>query len=297
MFTILQLEGERNLFGYIKPDKPELKIKEYQYFRSYYCGLCKALGKNLGQPSRFTVSYDLAFAALLFASLHDGQDEIASERCIADPIHKKPIIKNNRFVDYAADMNIILMYHKLLDDWHNDHSLPAKTAAVALYRGFKSAKLRYPDKSQYIAYKLGELDVLEKARCDVVDEAAEPFAGLLREILTYPWDDIPFEQCQYLQDMAYDLGRWIYILDAYDDVEKDASSGNYNPMLLQFHYEGQDIKEFKASIKDWVEFNLTYTLSKVEESYRLLDIKRNKAILDNFIYLGLYKSMSDVLKV
>jgi hypothetical protein len=227
--------------------------------------------------------------------LHEEQDEIAPERCIVDPIHKKPIVKNNRFLDYAADMNVILMYHKLLDDWHNEHSLPTRTVAVALYRSFKSAKSKYPDKSCYIANKLAELDVLEKAGCSVVDEAAEPFAGLLREILTYPWNDMPSEQCRHLQDMAYDLGRWIYILDAYDDVEKDASSGNYNPLLLQFNYEKQDIKEFKASIKEWVEFNLTYTLSRVEESYRLLDIKRNKAILDNFIYMGLPKSMDEVL--
>lgn len=284
------------MFGYIKPDKPELKIKEYQYFRAYYCGLCKALGKRMGQISRFTVSYDSAFAALFLASLHDEQDEISFEPCIIDPVRKKPVIRNSRFIDYAADMNVVLTYYKLMDDWHNERSWPALVAAVALRRQLRSAAKNYGAKVKYIEDKLIELNDLEAQRCAVVDEAAEPFACMMRELMDYPGSDVNSEQRAILGDVAYDLGRWIYILDAYDDLDKDAASGSYNPLLVQFGYSGQDIMAFKADVRDWVRFNLTYTLSRIEASYRRLDIKRNRAVLDNFIYLGLYRTMDNILE-
>ena len=293
--AILILSEGYYLFGYVKPDKPELKIKEYEYFRAYYCGLCKALGRNCGQISRFSVSYDLTFAALLIASLFEETDTIEPERCVVDPLHKRPIVSRNRFIDYAADMNIILMYWKMHDDWRNDHSISSVCGTIGFHKGFKAAQIRYPDKSAYIADKLDELAALEMAGCKVVDEAAEPFACLLEEVMSYPSDDIVLEQRKLLQGLAYDLGRWIYIVDAYDDIEKDVLTDNYNPLILQFNYKGENINDFKASIKEWVEFNLTYTLSQIKVKYECLIIRRNKPILDNFIYTGLYESMMKVL--
>jgi hypothetical protein len=96
--------------------------------------------------------------------------------------------------------------------------------------------------------------------------------------------------------LGYNLGRWIYILDAYDDIEKDNEKSNYNPLLEQYKYDGKDIKEFKESIKDKVNFSLTYSLSEVEKAYSLLEIEKNKGIMDNILYSGLILKTDSVLQ-
>mgnify|MGYP000859674474 CR=1 FL=1 len=283
------------MFGYVEPDKPELKMREYDVFRGYYCSLCKTLGRRYGQFSRLTLNYDLAFLYVLLDSLSSLPIRGKKQRCIAHPLKKRFILFSNNLAEYASDMNIILMYYNLKDKWNDEKNVMGGSGALALKRAFKKAKNRYPEKCASIENHLIKLSALEKQGCDSVDEIAEEFAAIMRDIF----------ECESIEDendrkvlgwMGYNLGRWIYILDAFDDIEKDINNNSYNPLVTQYGFKGDNINEFKNSIREKVNFTLTYSLSEVEKAYSLLAIEKNKGILDNILYSGLIVKTDKVLQ-
>ncbi|NLE24608.1 MAG: hypothetical protein GX625_04575 [Clostridiaceae bacterium] len=283
------------MFGYVEPDKPELKIREYDVFRGYYCSLCKTLGRRYGQVSRLTLNYDLAFLYVLLDSMSSLPIGGKRQRCIAHPLKKRFIIFSNKFAEYTSDMNIILMYYNLEDKWNDEKNVMGGTGALALKRAFKKAKKRHPEKCAAIENHLKTLSNLERQGCDSVDEVAEEFAAIMREIF----------ECGIIEDendmkalgwMGYNLGRWIYILDAYDDIEKDVKHNSFNPLVTQYGFKGDNANDFKESIWEKVNFTLTFSLSELEKAYSLLAIEKNNAILDNILYSGLIVKTDKVLQ-
>ncbi|MCX7774082.1 MAG: DUF5685 family protein [Clostridia bacterium] len=283
------------MFGYVEPDKPELKIREFEFFRGYYCSLCKTIGKRYGQLPRLTLSYDLTFLYVLLDSLTPLPVTGRQQRCVAHPVKKRFVVFSNIFAEYASDMNIILTYYNLKDKWADEKNVVGGAGALALKRAFKKAKKLYPEKCQALEGLLMRLTELEKAGCASIDEAAEPFASIMRELF----------ECGHIKDeldrktlgwMGYNLGRWIYILDAYDDLEDDFKQKSYNPILKQYEFKGENIESFKKEVRDQLNFNLTYSLSEVEKAYSLLGIEKNKGILDNILYSGLIVKTDKVLQ-
>ncbi|WHH57351.1 DUF5685 family protein [Petroclostridium sp. X23] len=282
------------MFGYVTPYKDELKVREYHWFKAYYCGLCKALGKEFNQAVRMGLNYDFTFLALLLSSI-DGQDEkINKEGCITNPIKKKPVVWMNEHIQYSAYMSVILTYFKLLDDWKDDRSIPSLFALWAYVLPLRKARKKYPEKYEGIRKSLGKLSELEKAKCDIIDESADAFAVLMQEIFVPPY--ITDEKMQrILAWVGYNLGRWIYILDAFHDVETDIRQKNYNPVLLQYKYNvNEDAEAFITRVKEQMEMSLTFTLDNTAKSFELLDIERNKAILENIIYMGTRDKMQQI---
>ncbi len=279
------------LFGYVKPLKEELKIREYNTFRAYYCGLCKELGKQFNQLTRMGLNYDFTFLSLLLSSLNHDRDISKPERCIANPVKKKAVIQPNQFIEYSAHMSIILVYFKLLDDWKDDKKLTALFALIAYLNPIKKTKKHYAEKYTQIKQYLEKLDALEKKQCDIIDESADAFGKLMEQIFVYP----EFDNENMLRPLAwlgYNLGRWIYIVDAFHDIERDIKQKQYNPVLLQYKYtENEEIQSFINRVREPLEISLTYTLDNVAKSYELLDIKNNKGLLDNIIYMGLRNRM------
>ena len=283
------------MFGYVEPDKPELKIREFEVFRGYYCRVCKSMGKRYGTLPRFTLNYDLAFLAVLLDSANGGITLGKMERCIAHPIKKRYIVVGNQFIDYASDMNIILSYYNLKDKWSDEKNLLGAAGALALKGAFKKAKKKNKEKCEAIESLLADLSKLEKGKCDSLDEAAEPFASIMREIFECPHITEDGTR-KVLGWLGYNIGRWIYILDAWDDLNDDIKTGSYNPILTQFHYEGEDPDAFKTRIKERIDFSLTYSLSELEKAYSLAGIEKNSGIVDNIIYSGLIVKTDKVLQ-
>jgi len=284
------------LFGYVEPDKPELKIRDFELFRGYYCGVCKSMGKRYGQLSRFSLTYDLAFLAVLLDSTNNENYNVKIERCIAHPIRKKRcVVRDNRFVDYAADMNIILAYYNLKDKWSDEKNPLGAIGAAGLRRAFRKAAKRHRDKADKIKSLLDELFRLEKEKCASIDEAAEPFANIMREVFQCPYVEGE-NKLKVLGWLGYNIGKWIYILDAWDDMEKDIRKGSYNAILAQFQYDGGSLDEFKARIKERLNFSLTYSLSECEKAYALLGSVKSTGVLDNIFYSGFIVKTDKVLQ-
>lgn len=285
------------MFGYILPEKPEMKIKEYELFKAYYCGVCKSMGGRYGHITCLFLKYDSAFLALLLSSLAGEKAEIRRERCIVHPLNKRPVIKNSSITDYVSDMNVILAYYKLVDDQRDESPVLSGTALLFLKRRFRKLRKIYGEKCAIIEKRLNELDFIEKNGCCRMDEAAEPFAKLMEEIVVYRpliGDEKALEALKWL---GYNIGKWIYIIDAYDDIGDNVKKSSYNVLVKQFEYNNESISEFKERIKSRVEFNLIYSLNQIGKAYELLDIRVNPAIVENIIYMGMLRKTETILGI
>jgi hypothetical protein len=282
------------MFGYIKPLVKELKIKEYELFRGYYCGLCKSMGRSFGVFSRFALNYDTVFLGLLLASIHNEVPVLAKESCIANPVKRKWIVKDSRSIDLAADINVLLTYYKLKDNIRDEGGWLPALAQLVLHKGYKDAASRNRQLDEIIGASISSQVFLEEKQCSSMDEAAEPFAHMMQQLLPAEYSGDDKSVPRILGWVGYNLGKWIYIIDAFDDMEKDIRSGSYNPLLRQYKYEDQDIKVFKSSIAEEVRVDLLQALSQATGSLELLKLK-NKGIIDNIMYEGLYGKTERVL--
>ncbi len=283
------------MFGYIVPEKPDMKIKDYELFRAYYCGVCRAIGERHGQTKRLALSYDSAFLAVLLSAVADKKVRVTKKRCLAHPLIKRHVADRSDIIDYASDINTILTYYSLEDKKRDEASAVSASALIMLRRSFVKLRKQYDKKCAVMERHLDDLVRLEKEKCASMDKAAEPFAKLMEEIMAYGPLCSDDKTEKILRWMGYNLGKWIYLLDAYDDLEKDIKKGSYNPLICQYGYEGQDIGGFRDQIRSRVEFNLTYSLNEIAKAYELLDIRMNKDILENIIYLGMRRKTENIL--
>lgn len=277
------------------PDKGEMKIKEYELFRAYYCGVCKSMGKNFGPLCRLGLNYDSVFLGLLLSSINKESISLERESCIANPLKKKWIVKNSKSVDFSADINIILTYYKLQDDWIDERKLLSKIGHMILTPGYKRASINNIRAELIIKESLARLHDLENKRCDSMDEAADPFGELVKSIMSLGCQWNNGNNKKAIEWMGYNVGKWIYIIDAFDDMEKDIKNKNYNPLLLQYDYRGEEAAKFKNRIKEEIRFNLVHTLAQAASAFELLDMN-NKSIIENIIYLGMDKKTKSILE-
>ncbi|NLO38902.1 MAG: hypothetical protein GX115_05460 [Ruminiclostridium sp.] len=284
------------MFGYITPDKPELKMWEYEVFQAYYCGVCKAIAKQAGHLGRVILSYDTAFLALLLDSLQPEPIQGARKRCFVHPVKKRLMITGNAAVEYASDINILLAYYNLRDKWQDEKNLVGPAGMLVLRKGFNRVKKKYPQLAQDIHNELVSLQKLEQQKCEQIDEASEPFAGIMKSVFGFYAKDTAAKEA--LEWIGFNLGKWVYLLDAYDDIEDNIKSGSYNPLLTQFQYEKkEDIQSFKNRIREKTEFILVYSLSEMEKAFSLLELQKNQGILENIVYQGLLVRTRSVLKI
>lgn len=285
------------MFGYVIPYKEELKIKEYRIFKAYYCGLCKSLGKNFNQIVRLGLNYDFAFLSILLSSIDiEIKPRFNLEGCITNPFKKKLIVESNKYIKYSAYASIIFTYFKLLDDWKDERSIKSIFSLLAYLSPKYKAEKEFKDLYRNSKKILEELNIIEKQQCSLIDKSADLFAKLMEIIIIPPYLK-DSNQKRILKWLGYNLGRWIYILDAFNDIEKDLKNNNYNPILLQYNYSSnQSIDSFIDSIKEPLEFSLTFTLDNIAKSFELLDVYYNKTILENIIYMGMRYKMEKIMK-
>ena len=287
------------MLGYVLPDKGELKLREYEIYSGYYCGICKYIGRTYGQLPRMSLSYDAAFLAMLLACVDNTPDDPKSEHCAVHHIRYKTIIRNTA-IEYAGDVMLILAWHKLADDARDEGKLYAKATMALFKKHYDKLRVKYPALCERIEAGVRELSDLEGNNCDSIDRVAEPFAQILQNIFKTGSVTVcgQSELHETFAKIGYHLGKWIYLIDAVDDIEENIGSGSYNPLLHRFGYDGatEDPDAFRRRIDENLRFNLFHYLAVIGESAGELDIKKNSGIIENIIYFGLNRRSEEVLR-
>lgn len=257
------------MFGYVVINQSELKFKEYDIYKGYYCGLCQSLRKRHGLAGQCTLTYDMTFLALLLSSLYEPELVEENKRCIVHPM-KKHLMIGSKYTDYVADMNILLSYYKAIDDWKDEHSL----LKLAFAKIIKSNDI-YPEKAKEIESLLNELSDYEKKGETNIDLVAGTF-GKIMSIIFVPHKD---QWSIHLEKIGFFLGKFIYILDAYDDLKHDIKKDNYNPFKNNCNEDTFD---------DKIKSMLTLMISECSKEFEFLPIVENVNILRNILYSGVW---------
>ncbi len=265
------------MFGYIRPFKPEMRIKEYETYRSFYCSMCKKLGKNYGVFARFTLNYEFVFLSLLYSSLKNEDFLVKAGRCPFNPAKTcNYCTTEGKALDFSSSAAVMLLYYKLLDNIRDEKGIK-KLFFLTIKPFFKSkhkkAVLKYPELDKLFFEYDEKQQSIEREGISDIDIAAEPTAKMLGRLLKMCSDNeknkLPLER------LGYCLGRYIYILDAVSDLEKDKKSGAYNPL------------KNKNDIADFSQRQLYFCINEATAAFELLEIYKFKNILGNIICLGL----------
>lgn len=296
------------MLGYVTCETAELKVKEYELYSAYYCGVCKSIGARYGQLARTVLSYDSVFLAMLLDGVSGNVPQITEGSCLLHPVKGKNIAAG-RGIDYAADVMLILAWFNFLDDVKDGEGKKAvagKAAGALLKRTYSELEEKYPELCSDIGARLDELDRLEKEKCASLDEVAESFAQIMTAIFRTGYSETAAGSSEneeagsavsgLLSDLGYHLGKWIYLMDAWEDLEKDIESGAYNPLIYRFGFEKQEtIENFRERIKETVEFNLMMYLAAMSRSESELELKGNKGIIENILGMGLLRRTEQAL--
>ncbi|EKQ53044.1 MULTISPECIES: DUF5685 family protein [unclassified Clostridium] len=279
------------MFGYVTPLKAEMKVKDFARFKCYYCGLCCHIKKEFGNIPRMSLNYDMTFLGLLLDALNPDELEVSQHRCILHPTEKKTIVFNNKALSYAAAMNISLFYYKLLDDAHDDKNFKSKFFSFIL-SPYKS-KFSYSviEINNNIVNCLNKLSDLENSKSFTsIDEICDPFSNLVGIILRdYPFElqDDSTELRNTLYNLGYSIGKWIYLIDALDDLKSDMEKEKFNPINFLYNKESLTYDKFIELIKPKIEFTILNCGYNCKENLENLKLRRNEDILYNIIELGL----------
>ena len=279
------------MFGYVKAYKPELRVKEFEFYKAVYCSLCRDLGKKYGIVSRFSLSYDFTFFALLQMSLVGGCAPTERKRCVCNPFKKCNYLCSGGLPEMPTAAAQIMLYSKLNDNIADEgffKGLGYRFLRLLSKKGYKKAAEKFPEVDEIFKEYISNQTALEKRNETDIDLAAEPTAKMLSRLFALC---SPNGETIALERMGYSMGRWIYILDAAADLEKDIKKKRYNP----FKSEVDENTNLTRFLKERVVFSLNVCISEAAAAFDLLDIQRFKNILGNIIYVGLEESQKCII--
>lgn len=289
------------MFGYVRIDKPEMKVREYETYRSVYCGLCRAMGRCTGCSSRMTLSYDFAFLLLFRTVLARERMTYTERRCLAHPTRKKPMIDATDETDYVACAAALLTYYKCRDDLM-DESGGRRMLVRSLYptakRMRRKALRRFPELCRLDECIADAMDViaLEEKKCHPsADFYAELSGGMLGAIFSF---GLGKTEERIARVIGKHIGKWIYLIDAFEDLDEDREKGRFNPFLLT-HPESESEEERKKLV-EIVRVALLNELAETEKAVDLVDFSGYedvREILFNILYLGMPKTAERILSV
>lgn len=269
------------MFGYVLPSKLDMTFRDFFSYKAYYCGICKSLKKNYGQLSRFSLNYDITFLAVLLSAIYKENENILYQECISNPFRKRRVIINE-FTNYCASINILLTYHKLLDNYFDDKSVLALLVSKLFEHKFIMSSKLYPKKEEELTTRLKIFNQLEDKNAEI-DELANEFGNILGELFIFDKSD---QNSSLLRQIGFYIGKYIYYLDCYDDLSKDIRKSRFNPL------KSKEIKDKNEYVHNAVDEIIAMLNNLVGQ----LELKQSREIISNIIRFGLRGKAEKILK-
>lgn len=279
------------MYGYIRFYADELKIKDLALFKAYYCGLCHQLKTDYGEKARLLLSYDMTFMAIFLDSLAPEAPEQGKGFCPVSPFKKKPLVISNDSLAKAALLTVMMGYYKLDDAWEDDRAYSAGLAKLVFKKAFAQAKLKDPATAQMAEKYLMEFYANEKRPDIDLDTLTHPFAQLVAEIMAL---NAPTELKEQLRKMGYHAGRWLYFIDALDDLPQDVADRQFNAFTATLPYDSQDWHKFYLAAEEDIYANLFFSLEELCQIFTTLPLKRNQELIENIFFLGI-RGISEII--
>lgn len=285
------------MFGYVRPYQAELKVKEYRQYKAVYCQLCRTMKKEYGQLSTFSLNYDCAFYAMLALAVSGAELCEQTARCAANPLKKcRYLAADGEEYKKAAALSVLLTYHKLNDDREDESflkSLGCKMLLPYVAKKAKKAAGKYPQLAEAAQKAMFSQKKAEDERMGI-DACAEPTAVMLAEVFSELSDG---GQAIALEQFGYFLGRWIYLMDAADDLEEDRKEKKFNPFLIRLDLEGEEplTEETLRKAESFCNETLNETVARIIPPMNLLELSNFAPIIENVVNFGLPQLQREIL--
>ena len=282
------------MFGYVRPFIPELKVCENEIYRAIYCGLCKQLGRSYSQLSRLMLRYDIVFLVLFSLGLSEENVEFKKQNCLLHPLKKELCLEKCSSLEKAADISVIFAYFKFVDNVKDEKFFKRFMSNLNLLtfkNMFQKAATRQSEISNIIENFMNNQINLENSQKKSIDQSCDPTAkclGLVAQTLS----NNPQNQ-KILYRIGYMLGRYIYLMDALDDIDKDFKSKTFNPFLAE---NAELNAEKKSKIFENALLSLNFSIAQLAESFERLQIEKYKSIIKKIIYFGLRSAIKKVFE-
>lgn len=282
------------MYGYVVPNTDTLRASDLVLYRSFYCGLCCQTGKMFGQLPRFTTNFDMTLFAALLHDYAKSDIVIEEHGCVLNP-KKKAILQPNSLLERIAATNILLAYQKAVDGVEDGDGLKHKVAKRMLRKPYKTAVSLCGDVNERIVISYAAQRDTEKNGVASVDRAADPFASLLRDL---PALVIGEQTNDKMQSLCYNIGKFVYLADALDDVEDDFKSKRYNPFLAAYLTDGKkftDRKSFIADNREAITFCFDSTAARAAQSFYEMRFYQSRSLIENIVCEGLPLKAKELL--
>ena len=262
------------MLGVMTVRKDELKFREFDRYRSYYCGLCSTIGKRCGGVCRLALSFEMTFLAMLHTSLYEPETVREQHRCPVHPLQKQRMLFNEA-VDYAADLSALASYYDLRDGWEDEHRVDRLAESALLKKAAVAAGERLPRQREAVEHYVRALHEIE-ARNDENLDAAANLTGEMLGALYVMKDDV---YARDLRELGFYLGKFIYLCDCYEDVERDIKKKNYNPLIRRSENEtfAQDCEQMLSDM-----------MARAAMAFERLPLLEDAEIMRNILYSGIW---------
>lgn len=278
------------MFGYVKTDIPNMYVKDTVLYKSVYCGLCKSIGKTCGGKCRFLLNYDLTFLSVFAHNVLDVDIEITKQRCVVHWFRKRPMAKIDELSCKIGALNVILAHYKLSDDILD--SGKGKLKQKFFIKGYKKAKNKYPEFDKIVKDNFKILLDYESKNGDSIDIASDSFGVMMKDLSKEIFDKLYTEK---IGALCYNLGKWIYLIDALDDFDKDLKKGEYNVFINAYKQICSKDMLLKEKASD-LQFIFGSILSDIKQLSTEIDYKFNHDLIDNVLTRGLFVQTKKIME-
>jgi len=263
------------MLGVMTVRKDEMKFREFDRYRGYYCGLCRAIGRRCGSVCRLALSFEMTFLAMLHTSLYEPETESSMRRCALHPLQKR-LMLSNEAIDYCADLSALVSYYDLRDGWEDERRVDRLAESRLILKAAKRAGERLPRQKEAVERYVKALHEIEKSNDQNLDSAANLTGEMLAQLYVMKED----VYARDLRELGYYLGKFIYLCDCYEDVERDIQKNNYNP-LIQRSTNGTFAADCEQMLSDM--------MARAALAFERLPLLEDAEIMRNILYSGIWQ--------